>query len=50
VYVKGELRAVVVGQTTAQVEIEYGVTNHIEVIAIDTADNESSRRTITVIS
>jgi chitodextrinase len=50
VYVNGELRAVVVGQTTAQVEIEYGVTNHIEVIAIDTADNESSPGTITVIS
>jgi chitinase len=50
VYFNGELRAVVVGQTTAQVEIEYGVTNNISVIAVDTADNESVPGTITVIS
>ena len=48
VYVNGELRAVVVGQTTAQVEIDYGVTNNIAVIAVDTADNESAPGTITV--
>jgi chitinase len=50
VYVNNELRAVVVGQTTAQLEIEYGVTNNIEVIAVDTADNESAPGTITVVS
>ena len=48
VYVNGELRAVVVGQTTAQVEIDYGVTSNIAVIAVDTADNESAPGTITV--
>ena len=50
VYVNGELRAVVVGQTTAQVEFEYGVTSHIAVIAVDTADNESLPGTVTVTS
>jgi chitinase len=50
VYVNGELRAVVVGQTTAQVEIEYGVNNDIAVIAVDTADNESAPGTISVAS
>ncbi|MND09678.1 hypothetical protein D3C83_332020 [compost metagenome] len=48
VYVNGELRAVVVGDTTAQVEFEYGVTSNIAVIAVDTADNESVPGTITV--
>jgi chitodextrinase len=48
VYLNGELRAVVVGQTTAQVEIEYGVNNNIAVIAVDTADNESAPGTVTV--
>lgn len=50
VYVNGELRAVVVGQTTAQVEIDYGVNSNIAVIAVDTADNESAPGTITVTS
>jgi chitinase len=50
VYVNGELRAVVVGQATAQIEVEYGQTNNIEVIAVDTADNESAPGTITVVS
>jgi chitodextrinase len=49
VYVNGELRAVVVGQTTAQVESDYGVTNNIAIVAVDTADNESAPGTITVI-
>lgn len=40
VYVNGELRAVVVGETTAQVEVDFGA-HDIEVIAVDTADNES---------
>ena len=48
VYVNGELRAVVVGNTTAQVELDFGV-NTIAVIAVDTADNESAPGTITVI-
>lgn len=47
VYVNGELRTVVVGKTTAQVEVDFGV-NDIEVIAVDTADNESVPGTITV--
>jgi hypothetical protein len=47
VYVNGELRAVVVGNTTAQVESDPGV-NNIAVIAVDTADNESAPGTITV--
>jgi chitinase len=48
VYANGELRAVVVGQTIAQIESDYGVTNDIEVIAVDTADNESVPGTVTV--
>ena len=45
VYVNGELRAVVVGETIAEVEGEFG-TNDIEVVAVDTADNESIPGTI----
>ena len=48
VYVNDELRAVVVGSTTAQVESDYGVAT-IKIIAVDTADNESLPGTITVI-
>jgi chitinase len=48
VYANGELRAVVVGQTTAQIESDYGVNNDIEIIAVDTADNESAPGTTTV--
>ena len=48
VYVNGELRAVVVGTNTADVEAEFGV-NVIEVVAVDTADNESVPGTVTVI-
>ncbi|HEX6904232.1 MAG TPA: fibronectin type III domain-containing protein [Thermoanaerobaculia bacterium] len=47
VYVNGELRAVVVGDTTAQAEGDFGV-NDIEVIAVDTADNESIPGTATL--
>lgn len=50
VRVNGELRAVVIGQATAQIEIEYGVTNDIEIVAVDTADNESAPGTISVAS
>jgi chitodextrinase len=46
VYVNDELRAVVVGSTTAQVEVDYGVSV-IKVIAVDTADNESLPGSIT---
>jgi chitodextrinase len=49
VRVNGELRAVVVGQTTAQFESDYGVTNNIAVVAVDTADNESAPGTTVVI-
>jgi chitinase len=48
VYVNGELRAVVVGQTSAEVEGEFGV-NSVSVIAVDTADNESPPGSTTVI-
>jgi chitinase len=47
VYVNGELRAVVVGQASAEVEGDLGV-NNISVIAVDTADNESSAGTTTL--
>jgi hypothetical protein len=48
VYVNGELRAVVVGNATAVVEGDYGVTHNISVIAVDTADNESAPGTTTL--
>jgi len=48
VYVNGELRAAVVGGTTAEVEADYGEST-ITVIAVDTADNESAPATITVV-
>jgi chitinase len=48
VYVNGQLRAVVVGTTTAEVEVDFGV-NDIAVIAVDTADNESAPGTVRVI-
>ena len=47
VYVNGELRAVVVGSVTAEVEGDAGV-NTISVIAVDTADNESAPGMVTV--
>jgi chitodextrinase len=40
VYVNGELRAVVFGTVTAEVEGDFGL-NNIAVVAVDTADNES---------
>jgi hypothetical protein len=48
VYVDGELRAVVVGNTAAEVELYLGVTSTVAIIAIDTADNESAPGTIIV--
>jgi hypothetical protein len=47
VYVHGELRAVVVGQASAEVEGDFGV-NTISVIAVDTADNQSVPGTTTL--
>jgi chitodextrinase len=41
VYVDGELRAVVVGNTSVEVEIYPGVSAAIAVVAVDTAGNES---------
>jgi chitinase len=48
VYLNGELRAVVVGSTTAEVEADYG-ENTVTVIAVDTADHESAPSTIIVV-
>jgi chitinase len=47
VYVDGELRAVVIGNTSVEVEPNPGGST-IEIIAVDTADNESSPGTIAV--
>ena len=47
VYLNGELRAVVVGQTIAEVEVDFGL-NEIAVVAVDTADNESAAGTVSV--
>ena len=49
VYLNGELTAVVVGQTTADLDAYFG-ENTITVIAVDTADNASAPATITVIN
>jgi chitodextrinase len=46
VFVNDELRSVVVGSTTAQVEVDYGISA-IKVVAVDTADNESAPAIIT---
>lgn len=45
IYVNGELRRVVVGASTAEVEVDYGLTT-ITIIAVDTAGNESAPGTI----
>jgi chitodextrinase len=47
IYVNGELRRVVVGESTAEVEVDYGAAT-ITIIAVDTADNESAPGTIIV--
>jgi chitodextrinase len=49
VYVNDDLRAVLVGGTTAQIELDYGVSVIVTIVAVDTADNESVPGTITVI-
>jgi chitinase len=48
VSVNGELRAVVVGSTSAEVELYFGETVTISVVAVDTADNGSAPGTIIV--
>lgn len=48
VYVNGQLQTVVVGATSAEVELYLGETSTITVIAVDTADNESAPGTISV--
>jgi chitinase len=48
VYVNGQLQRVVVGTTSAEVELYLGETSTITVIAVDTADNESAPASITV--
>lgn len=48
VYLDGELRAVVVGRNSAEVEIYPGVSGTVAIIAVDTADNASEPGTITV--
>ena len=48
VYVNGELRTVVVGTTSAEVELYLGEASTITVVAVDTADNESTPGTIIV--
>jgi chitodextrinase len=45
IHVNGELRRVVVGESTAEVEVDYGLTT-ITIIAVDTAGNESAPGTI----
>jgi chitodextrinase len=47
IYVNGELRTVVVGASSAEVEVDYGLTT-ISIIAVDTAGNESAPGTIVV--
>jgi chitinase len=47
IYVDGELRAVVVGTTSAEVETEFG-DSIISIIAVDTADNESAPAAISL--
>jgi hypothetical protein len=49
VYVNGVLQRVVVGTTSAEVELYFGETSVITVVAVDTADNESAPGSITII-
>jgi chitodextrinase len=45
VYVNGELRAVVIGSTSVEIESEHA-TSSIAIVAVDTADNESAPGTV----
>jgi chitodextrinase len=50
VYVNGQLQRVVVGSTSAEVELYLNETSTIAVVAIDTADNESQPASIVVVN
>jgi hypothetical protein len=50
IYVNGQLQRVVVGGTTAEVELYLNETSTITVIAVDTADNESQPASIVVVT
>ena len=50
IYVNGQLQRVVVGGTSAEVELYLNETSTITIIAVDTADNESQPGSIVVIS
>jgi chitodextrinase len=50
IYVNGQLQRVVVGATTAEVELYLDETSTITVIAVDTADNESQPASIVVVT
>jgi secreted PhoX family phosphatase len=50
IYVNGQLQRVVVGGTSAEVELYLNETSTITVIAVDTADNESQPTSIVVVT
>jgi chitodextrinase len=50
IYVNGQLQRVVVGATSAEVELYLDETSTITVIAVDTADNESQPTSIVVVT
>jgi chitodextrinase len=50
IYVDGQLQRVVVGGTSAEVELYLNETSTITVIAVDTADNESQPTSIVVVT
>ncbi len=49
IYVNGQLRRVVVGETAAEVDFYAGEDHTVTVIAVDTADNESVPGTIPIL-
>ena len=49
-YVNDQLQTVVVGGTSAEVELYLNETSTITVVAVDTADNESQPASIVVVS
>ena len=50
IYVNGLLQTVVVGTTAAEVELYLNETSTITVIAVDTADRESTPASIIVVN
>jgi hypothetical protein len=50
VYVNGQLQRVVVGATSAEVELYLNESSTITVIAVDTADDESQPASIVVVT